>query len=133
MRFILSVFTALLIVSSVAYAALITPLLTSVTTTGAGASNVIDPTRSTPSPTATQVRSFTATLNGASAISATVAVDMSNDCTNWVPAVVSITLPRSSDSSTTDGAVSTSTYQCMRGNLKAISGVGASVTLISVQ
>lgn len=116
-------------ISLAAYAATITTLLSSVTSTGAGRGvNYTLFSPGVPLP----IRTFQATLNGASAISATVEVDGSNDNVNWVP-VMTITLPNSTTSAMTDGGPTDQSWGWLRGNVIAISGVGGYVTLISVQ
>lgn len=118
----LAAFVAFAFIPAVAFAGVIT-LLSSAANTGVGTSYSFGGT--------TPFRWYQATLNGASAVSATVKVEGSADNTNWVP-LATITLPTSA-SSVTDATATVQTANYVRGNLTAISGVGASVTLQSSQ
>lgn len=74
-------------------------------------------------------RSFQATLNGASAVSATVLAEGSNNGTNWLTiATYSLTLAAPSS-----GSAFVAPYKYIRGNLTAISGTGETVTLIEAE
>ena len=74
-------------------------------------------------------RSFQATLNGASAVSATALAEGSNNGTNWLTlATYSLTLAAPSS-----GSAITSPFKYIRGNLTAISGTGATVTMIEAE
>lgn len=117
----ITAFLFLLSVSLMAFAGLLTPLLTNVSTTGAGAGINMPQYPN---------RWYQATLSGASAVSATVEVDGSTDNINWVP-MLTITLPKTGTGAHTDGAATVQTAPYVRGNLLAISGIGATVTLIS--
>ncbi|TAK93825.1 hypothetical protein EPO05_06910 [Patescibacteria group bacterium] len=75
-------------------------------------------------------RWFQATLNGASAVSATVSVEGSTDNENWAQIVSAIDLTAAS---ATKAVATVQTAPFIRGNLIAISGVGATVTLRSGQ
>jgi hypothetical protein len=117
---------ALLLVAGTATAGLITTLLLNVPTTGAGtAINYASLSGSIPIPN----RWFQATLDGASAVSATVNVEGSTDNVNWVT-IASINLTAAS---ATQAIATVQTAPWIRGNIVAISGVGASVTLRSGQ
>ena len=121
-RLFLAVF--LLLAVGTASAGLITVLLLNASTTGAGTGvNYASFTPTIPLPN----RWFQATLNGASAVSATVEIDGSTDNVNWVP-VATIALTSGSPTSAV-AVVSTAPY--MRGNITAISGTGETVTLRS--
>jgi hypothetical protein len=116
-------FICLLSVSTLALAGLLVPLLSGVSATGAGTSVNMSQYPN---------RWYQATLNGASSVSATVEVDGSTDNTNWVP-IVTITLPNSITGAKTDAVATVQTAPYVRGNLIAISGVGATVTLTGGQ
>jgi hypothetical protein len=73
---------------------------------------------------------FQATLSGASAVSASVEIDGSTDNVNWVP-ITTLALAASPVASATAAAATISTAPFMRGNVTAISGIGATVTLRS--
>lgn len=111
----------LLTVSMLAYAGLITPILSGATAVGAGA-GVNMPQYPN--------RWLQATLSGASAISATVEVDGSTDNTNWVP-IATFTLAASPVASATAALATVQTAPWLRGNILAISGTGATVNLNS--
>lgn len=96
-----------------------TKLLSAVTSTGAGTSQSLPSGRCT----------FQAIANGTSgAFSATVIVQVSNDNTNWEDA---ITFSLSGTATTADSAGNTldAPWAYVRGNVSAISGTGANVTL----
>lgn len=118
----------LLLFALTASAALVTTLLLNTSTVGAGTSYTNN-YQGYPQNTYAN-RWYQATLNGASAVSATVEIDGSTDNVNWVP-MITITLPKTSTGAMTDGAATVQTAPYVRGNLLAISGVGATVTLIS--
>jgi hypothetical protein len=114
-------------IAATAYAGFITTLMTNASSTGAG-SPVQFAQLNPQIPMANQW--FQATLNGASAVSASVRIEGSTDDVNWVP-IATITLPNSVTAATTDAASTNQTAPWIRANLTAISGVGASVTVIS--
>ena len=96
-----------------------TKLFDSVTTTGAGSNIQLNGKDAT----------FQAIANGTSgAYSATVLVQVSNDGTNWETA---ITFSLSGTATTADSAGDTMSapWKHVRGNVTAISGTGANVTL----
>lgn len=100
-------------------AASVVTLLSAVTSTGAGTSQSLPSGRCT----------FQAIANGTSgAFSATVIVQVSNDNTNWEDA---ITFSLSGTATTADSAGNTldAPWAYVRGNVSAISGTGANVTL----
>jgi hypothetical protein len=118
---------ALLLVTSVASAGPTTTLLLNATTTGAGTGvNYSLFGGGVPIPN----RWIQAVITG-STPTATVEIDGSNDNVNWVP-LATITLPTGAGAFT-DAVATTQTAKYLRGNIKAISGTGASVTLISSQ
>lgn len=119
----LALATLFLLVSGTAIAGLITTLMTNAATTGAGTSINYSSIGTIPRPNIW----FQATLNGASAVSATVEIDGSTDNTNWVP-LTTFSLTAASATLAT-AVVTTAPY--IRGNLTAISGSGASVTVRS--
>ena len=94
----------------------VTTLLNAVTATGAGASVQ----------SRSKNRTFQATVAGTGAVSATVKVQVSNDNVNWID-LGTITL--SGTTSATDGFASNAPWAYVRGNVTAISGTGAAVTL----
>jgi len=98
-------------------------MLKSVTATGAGAS-VQNPTYSSP----VVAKTFQASgAVSASTGAATIAVEVSNDNSNWLTlATISLTL---GTSSTSDGFASVAPWAYMRGNVTAISGTNAAVSL----
>lgn len=72
-------------------------------------------------------RSFQATLTGNGALSATVLIQVSNDGANWI---TMHTIALSGNNYATDGVASEAAWKNIRVNLSAISGTGASVTVI---
>lgn len=113
-------FVALLLIPVIASAGILT-LLSGATTTGAGTSVNIGGT--------TPYRWYQATLNGASAVSATVTVEGSADNTNWSTiSTLDLTVANPVSAVAT---IQAAPY--IRGNVTAISGVGESVTLKSAQ
>jgi hypothetical protein len=94
-----------------------TKLLTSVATTSTGDSYVF--------PQAVSLRSHQAVLEGASALGATVVVQGSNDGVKWVT-LGTITLTASV---LNDGFISQAPWIFERGQITALSGTGAAVTL----
>ena len=71
---------------------------------------------------------FQATVTGTGAVSATVLVQCSNDGINW------LTLGTSTLSgavSATDGFATAAPWSFVRGNVTAISGTGAAVTVVA--
>lgn len=95
-----------------------TKILSAVTTTGAGASYTL--------PEGRRGEAYQAAVVGTGAVSATVAVEVSNDETNW-DTLGTITL--SGTTSDSDGFASIAPWCFVRGNVTAISGTGAAVTL----
>ena len=94
-------------------------LLNAVTSTGAGSSYSKPGLYST----------LQAIANGSSgAYSATVNVEVSNDGTNWM-VMGTITLSGTATTADTDGFASNASWKYIRGNVTAISGTGANVTL----
>lgn len=71
-------------------------------------------------------RNFVANVSGTGAVSATVLVEVSNNNRHWIT-LATITL--SGTSSASDGLVSDEVWQYVRGNVTAISGTAATVTL----
>lgn len=71
-------------------------------------------------------RNFVAYVEGSGAVSATVLVQVSNNNRHWVT-LGSISL--SGTTSASDGFVADESWQWVRGNVSAISGTGAKVTL----
>lgn len=97
----------------------VTTLLSAVTATGAGASVRGHGGRAT----------FQAVANGTSgAFSATVLVQVSNDDTNW-ETLGTITLSGTATTAESDGFASDAPWAHVRGNVTALSGTGAYVTL----
>ena len=74
------------------------------------------------------VRIAQAVLGGASAVSATVALEGSLDGTNWTT-IGTVNLAASPVASAVSYITSTSPWPAMRGTVSAISGSGATVTL----
>lgn len=91
-------------------------LLKDKTTTGAGVGYKLN----------TPFATFQATVSGTGAVTATVLVQGSNDGTNFFTIA---TIPLSGTTSATDGAAIQAPYAWVRGNLSAVSGTGAAVTL----
>jgi hypothetical protein len=97
---------------------LVTTLLSAGTATGAG-------TAATPRGTKRTFQAVGTTSSGTGA--ATVQVQVSNDNTNWLTlGTMSLSL---STTATTDGFASDAVWPFVRGNVTAISGTGAAVTL----
>ena len=93
-------------------------LLTDVTTTGAGAAF------RSPSERSFQAHGLTTAGAGA----ATVKVQVSNDNSNWIDlGTISLTL---STTRSTDGFACIAAWAFVRGNVTALSGTGAKVSLI---
>ncbi len=95
-------------------------LLNAVTTTGTG------PIRYLASSPGDANRTYQATVSGTGTVSATVVVQASDDNVGWVT-IGTITL--SGTTTATDGFASTAPWIEVRGNVTAISGTGAAVTL----
>lgn len=91
-------------------------LLSAVTGTGAGSALLLRESK----------RTFLATVAGTGAVTATVKVQVSNDNSVWLDLSV-ITL--SGTTSASDGAAVDGPWQYVRGNVTAISGTSAAVTL----
>lgn len=68
-----------------------------------------------------------ASVAGTGAISATVAIDVSNDNTNWINAG---TITLSGTTSATDGFTTDSPWKYIRARVTAISGTGATATVL---
>lgn len=96
--------------------AIITTLLNAVTSTGAGAS--VQP--SLPQ------RTFEAVVAGTGAVTATVLIQVSNDDTNWL---TQSTITLSGTTSAADGVALEAPWAYVRGNVSAITGTSAAVTL----
>ena len=95
-------------------------LLNAATATGAGRSK---------RPKASEKRCFQAVENGSSgAFSATVTVEVSNDGTNF-DTLGTITLSGTATTADSDSFTSDAPWLYVRGNVTAISGTGANVTL----
>jgi hypothetical protein len=94
----------------------LTTLLDAVTATGAGSSVSYGPGPST----------FQATLSNTTTPAATVDVEVSNNGTQWVT-LGAITL---SGALATDGFAADAPWKYVRGNVTAISGASATVTLL---
>jgi hypothetical protein len=94
-------------------------LLAAVTATGAGSAFAV--------PAGTAKRTFQATVAGTGAVTATVLVEITNDGTNWLT-LGTITL--SGTTSDSDGFAADAPWAQVRGNVSAVSGTGAAVTLI---
>ena len=92
------------------------PLFTARTTTGNGT------TREAPGPGAT----VQAVVSGTGAVSATVNIQVSNDGTNFLTLG---TLTLSGTTSATQGLALNAHWVYIRGNISAISGTGAAVTV----
>lgn len=99
-----------------------TTLLNAITITGVG---------SAVSPVTEPFRVYQATVVGTGAVSATVNVEGSLDGTYFIPVGI---ISLSGTTSATDGFASQAQWQYVRGNITAISGTGAALTLLmSVQ
>lgn len=94
-------------------------LLSAVTTTGAGGAG---------GPSISGRKTFQAKVVGTGAVTATVKVQVSNDNSQWID-LGTITL--SGTTSASDGFVSDAPWAYFRGNVTAISGTGAAVTLVA--
>lgn len=62
---------------------------------------------------------------------ATASIEVSNDGTNWLPSALGTLSLTLSTVASSDGFVANTKFLYMRANLSAISGTGASVTLIA--
>jgi len=98
-------------------------LLSAVTSTGAGTANTGNPAQS-------GWKTFQAKVVGTGSVTATVKVQASNDGSVWEDLGI-ITL--SGTTSANDGFASVASWAYYRGNVTAISGTGAAVTLICAQ
>ena len=128
-KLLIAISAALLLATGAASAGLITTLLLNASATGAGTGvNYASFGGGVPQPD----RWFQATLNGASAVSATVNIEGSTDNTNWVT-LATLSLAASPVASATAATQLLSTAPYMRGNVTAISGIGETVTLRSGQ
>jgi len=92
-------------------------LLSAVTSTGAGTSRPLAKTAAT----------FQATVSGTGAVSATVAIEVSNDGDNFVT-LGTITL--SGTTTATDGFAASAPWAVVRANCTAISGTGAALSVV---
>ena len=92
------------------------PLFTARTTAGTGT------TREAPGPGAT----VQAVVSGTGAVSSTVVIQVSNDGTNWLPLG---TLTLSGTTSATQGLALNAHWVYIRGNITALSGTAAAVTV----
>lgn len=73
---------------------------------------------------------FQATANGTSgSFSATVDVEVSNNETDWMT-MGTISLSGTATTANSDGFASSASWLFARGNVTAISGIGANVTLV---
>lgn len=100
------------------YAGSIT-LLNAVTVTGAGTGNQFSRSISN--------RTAQATVSGTGAVTATVNIEVSNDGAGWI---VAGTITLSGTTTATDGFVIQAPWLYSRGNVTAISGTGAAVTVV---
>ena len=91
-------------------------LLTAATSTGAGATTLVSGEK----------RTYQATITGTGALTATVAIQVSNDGTNWI---TQSTITLSGTGYDTDGAALEAPWPYVRGNVTAITGTAAAVTL----
>lgn len=91
-------------------------LLDSVTATGAGTAIEMN----------SHAQTFQASITGTGAVTATVVVEVSNDGSNYLT-LGTITL--SGTDSDSDGFASSAAWTFVRGNVTAISGTSAAVTL----
>lgn len=106
-------------IGSAGGAGAVTTLLSAVTATGAGTTTNMLGGRC----------SFQAVANGTSgAFSATVVVQVSNDNTNW-ETLGTISLAGTATTADSDGFASDAPWAYVRGNVTAISGTDANVTL----
>lgn len=87
---------------------------TGVTSTGAGVSVYKDSPYS----------SFQATVTGTGTVTATIAIEVSNDGTNWCATPMG-TITLSGTTSSTDGFTTQAPWKYVRANVTAISGTGA--------
>ncbi len=95
-----------------------TKILSAVTVTGAGSAYTL--------PSGNRGQSYQAVVAGTGAVTATVVVEVSNDGTNW-DTLGTITLSGTTIDSDSFGNVVQWCF--VRGNVTAISGTGAAVTL----
>ena len=119
----LFIFVALSLFAITAFAGVVN-LLSGAKTTGAGTGVNLNG--------AAANRWAQASLIGASAVSATVEIDGSNDNSNWVP-IATLVLAASPAASATAATNTVQSAEYMRGNIIAISGVGESVNLSTAQ
>lgn len=98
-------------------------LLSGVLVTGAGTANTGNPAQS-------GTKTFHAFVLGTGAVTATVKVQVSNNGTYWEDLGI-ITLTGTTSAS--DGFASSAGWAYYRGNVTAISGTGAAVTLTCAQ
>ena len=72
---------------------------------------------------------FQATVTGSGAVTATVAIDCSNDGTNWCSTVLG-TITLSGTTGLADGFTTTAPWKYIRARVTAISGTGATVVCL---
>ena len=89
------------------------------TTTGAKAAEYKDTVNTT----------YQITVAGTGAVSATVLIEVSNDGTSWLATPLG-TVAISGTTSATDGFTTAAPWKYHRANISAISGTGATVTII---
>lgn len=87
--------------------------------TGAGSAHYKDSPYST----------FQATVTGTGAVTATVAIQCSNDGTNWCSTALG-TITLSGTTSSSDGITTIAPWKFIRANVTAISGTGATVVCL---
>lgn len=92
---------------------------TSTTTTGTGDAHYKDAPKTT----------FQAIVAGTGAVTATVVFDCSNNGTNWCSTALG-TISLSGTTSATDGFTTDAPWKYVRARVTAISGTGASVTVL---
>jgi len=91
-----------------------------------GATTVSDGNRV---PKAAPKSAFQATVVGTGAVAATVVIEGSNDGTNWVATTLG-TITLSGTTSATDGFTTDAPWMYVRARVTAISGTGATVTVL---
>jgi len=72
---------------------------------------------------------FQATVVGTGTVSATINIEVSLDGTNWCSTVAG-TITLSGTTSATDGFTTSASWKYVRANVTAISGTGATVTVL---
>lgn len=96
-------------------------LVTNQTTTGTG---------SIAGPATAGRKTFQGTVTGSGSVSATIAINVSNDKVDWIT-LGTITL--SGTNAATDGFATEASWGYYQANVSALSGTGASVTVVSGQ